>query len=230
MNFIVNARTATLTVFLFFTLAGIAQTDYKMGVIFGSNYSGLRSDLFTMSSGRLSPTAGFSVTLGFGDKFELNTEIALAQNGAIVKAVTFNPENEPSIRTYNFFYNTFETGFYTGYQPFESIPVRLQAGGFFGAHFHKLDRTRKDLFVGDYENIVNATQVTLLNESMAGIDFGPVLGLSAGSGRFRLNARYYYGTRNLYKNIAFAQEGPHIRTSSLRLALVYFFKDRSTWD
>lgn len=207
----------------------MAQTHYKMGLSAGSNYSSLHSDLFTTSSGRISPAVGFSISLGFGDRFELNPEILFTQKGATIQTVIFNPENEPTVNTYDFFYNTFEAGFFAGYQPIANVPIRIQAGGFFGSHFHQLDRTQRNEFVGDYKNVVNATQVTLLNEALSGVDFGPAFGLSAGAGRFNVSARYYLGARNLYENLAFAPSGHHIRSSSLRLTLSYYFKHKSKW-
>ncbi|MBL7806374.1 MAG: outer membrane beta-barrel protein [Saprospiraceae bacterium] len=206
-----------------------AQTHYKMGVSLGSNYSSLHSDLFSTSSGRLSSAAGFTIQLGFGDRFELNPEILFTQKGATIQTAVFNPENKPTLGTYDFYYNTFEAGLFAGYQPVNNIPVRVQIGGFFGSHFHKLDRSERDEYVGDYNNIVNATQVTLLNEALSGVDFGPAIGLSAGTGRFNVSARYYLGARNLYNNLAFAPEGHSIRTSSLRLTMSYYFKHTSKW-
>jgi hypothetical protein len=229
MNFKIFASVALIATFATTTVA-TAQSTYKMGFTLGSNYSSLRSDLYTTSSGRLSPAAGFTISLGFGDRFELSPEILFVQKGAIAKTVSFNPENEPSANTYNFFYNSFEAGVFAGYQPIATVPVRLQAGGFFGTNFHKLNRTQKDRYVSDYENIVGATQVTLLNESLSGIDFGPAFGISAGMGRFNVNARYYLGARNLYENIKFAPGGHQIRSSSLRISLTYYFKNKSTWD
>ncbi len=49
-------------------------------------------------------------------------------------------------------------------------------------------------------------------------------------GRFNVNARYYLGARNLYENLAFAPKGYNIRTSSIRVALTYYFKNKSTMD
>lgn len=229
MNIRIFAPAALIAIFTT-AFSASAQTSYKMGFTFGSNYSSLRSDLYTTSSGRLSPALGFSINLGFGDRFELTPEIMFLQKGASVKAVAFNPENKPTETTYNFYYNSFEAGLFAAYQPIGTVPVRIQAGGFFGSHFHNLDRSQKDLYVGDYQNIVNATQVTLLNESLSGVDFGPALGVSAGSGRFNVSARYYLGARNLYKNLAFAPDGHNIHTSSLRVALTYYFKHKSTMD
>jgi hypothetical protein len=222
---------AALSALLFFSAsAAIAQTSYKMGATFGSTYSSLRSDLFTTSSGRLSPAAGFAITLGFGQHFELNPEILVAQKGATIKTVVFNPENAPTDRSYDFNYTTFEAALFAGYAPFANLPISVQAGGFFGSHFHRLDLSQRDQFVGDYDNVVNATPVVNLNEALSGVDFGPAVGLSAGSGKFRFNARYYLGARNLYNNIAFAPEGHQIRTNAIRITLTYFFKDKSTWN
>ncbi len=229
MNIKIVASAALIAIFATTTVVN-AQSSYKMGFTLGSNYSNLRSDLYTTASGRLSPAAGFAITLGFGDHFELNPEIMFVQKGATAQTVTFNPENEPTTNTYDFYYNSFEAGLFAGYQPITSVPVRLQAGGFFGTHFHNLNRSQKDQYVGDYENIVNATQVTLLNESLSGVDFGPAFGVSAGMGQFNVSARYYLGARNLYKNLAFTDENHEIRTSSIRVSLTYFFKNKSTMD
>lgn len=229
MNIKLFASTAFVAIIATTTVVN-AQSTYKMGFSFGSSYSSLRSDLFTTSSGRLTPMAGFSISLGFGERFELNPEIAFAQKGATVKTVTFNPENEPTVNTYDFHYNTFEAGLFAGFQPIKSVPVRIQAGGYFGTQFHKLDRNQRNEYVSDYSDIVNATQVTLLNEAFSGVDFGPAFGISAGMGRFNVSARYYMGARNLYKNIAFAQEGPEIRSNSMRVSLTYYFKHKSTMD
>lgn len=229
MNFKFFASVAFIACVFSSTVAS-AQNAYKMGFTLGSNYSSLRADLYTTSSGRLSPALGFSIALGFGDHFELNPEIMFVQKGATAKTVSYNPENQPTVNTYNFYYNSFEAGVFAGFQPIKSVPVRIQAGGFFGTNFHKLDRSQRDQFVSDYDNVVNATQVTLLNESLSGFDFGPAAGISAGMGRFNVSARYYLGTKNMYENIAFAQKGHNIRSSSLRISMTYYFKNKSTWD
>lgn len=231
MNIKILASAALIAIFATTTTTVVnAQSSYKMGFTLGSNYSSLRSDLYTTSSGRLSPAVGFSIQLGFGDRFQLSPEIMFVQRGATAKTVKFNPENEPSLSTYNFYYNSFEAGLFAGFQPIASVPVRLQAGGFFGTNFHNLDRSEKDAYVSDYEDIINATQVTLLNESLSGVDFGPAFGISAGMGRFNVSARYYLGARNLYENIAFAPEGHKIHSNSARISLTYFFKTKSTWN
>ncbi len=157
MNFKTIASAALIAIFATTTVAN-AQSSYKMGFTLGSNYSSLRSDLYTTASGRLSPAAGFTITLGFGDRFELSPEIMFVQKGATAKTVQFNPENQPSVSTYDFHYNSFEAGVFAGYQPIATVPIRLQAGGFFGTHFHNLDRSQKDEYVGDYNNVVNATK------------------------------------------------------------------------
>lgn len=229
MNVKSFALTALTALLLSATSTAFAQTSYKMGATFGSTYSSLRSNLFTTSSGRLSPAAGFAVTLGFGQHFELNPEILVAQKGATIKTVVFNPENAPSDRSHDFHYTTFEAALFASYAPFTKLPISVQAGGFFGSLFHRLDLSQRDQFVGDYDNIVNATPVVNLNEAFSGIDFGPAVGLSAGNGKLRFNARYYLGTRNLYNNIAFAPESHQIRSSAIRITLTYFFKDKSIW-
>ncbi len=217
-----NAKAIFTATFLFLALAATAQSRYQMGITFGSNYSSLRSDLFTTSSGRLGWAAGCSFALGFGDRFELNPEIVFTQKGASAKAAYFRPEEPADINTYNFYYNTFEAGLFAGFQPGAHVPVRLQAGGFFGTHFHTLNKNSRDLMVGDYENINNATPAYQLNDAFSGVDFGPAVGISAGDGHFRATARYYFGARNLYNNLDFVEGGHSIRTSSMRLTLTYF--------
>ena len=218
-SFVAAALVATLA-----TTAIQAQSTYKMGFTLGSNYSSLNSDLFTTSSGRLSAAAGFTIALGFGERFDLSTEIMFVQKGAAAKTVEFQPENEPVEGTYNFFYNNFEAGLIGGFKPVASLPFRLQAGAFLGSHFHNLDRKQRDLYLGDYENINNAVPAVDLNEAFTGIDFGPAVGISAGEGRFRVNARYYLGARNLNNNRDFVPKDNYIRTNSMRFTLTYFFK------
>jgi len=200
-----------------------AQT-YQMGFTTGSNYSSLKSDLFTTSSGRLSGAIGCSFVIGLGDKFELNQEILFTQKGASAKAAYFRAEQAPDIRTYQFYYNTFEAAMFAGYKPVATVPIRFQLGAFWGTHFHTLDRNSRDLYVGNYENINEATRAVDMNDAFSGVDFGPSIGISGGEGRFRANARYYYGARNLYNNLDFVEGGHKIHTSSLRLTLTYFLK------
>ncbi len=201
-----------------------AQLHHQLGFTFGSNYSSLRSDLFPNASGRLSYAVGASFNLGFNDRFGLNQEIIYTQKGASAQATYFRPEQEPEARSYDYHYSTFETGLFADFQPLATLPVRLQAGGFLGTHFHNMDRTNRELYIGNYETINEATPAADLNDAFSGIDFGPAAGISGGSGQFRVNARYYWGTRNLYNNLDFVEAGHHIRTSSVRLTLTYFLK------
>lgn len=201
-----------------------AQTTYQAGLTIGSNYSSLRSDLFTTASGRLGLTGGFSFTLGFGERFELNPEFVFAQKGASAKAVRFMPEEKIENYTYDYHYNTFEAGIFGGFQPVKDVPVRLQAGGFFGTHVNRLSNETSDLYVGNYTDLNEAIPAEKLNNAFSGLDFGPAVGVSAGGGRLRLNARYYFGMKNLYNNIDFVERGPKISTGSLRVSLTCFLK------
>lgn len=220
-----NTRTILTAAFLTFIATALtAQTRYQMGFTFGSNYSSLRSDLFATSSGRLGFAAGCSFVLGFGDHFELNPEIVFTQKGANAQVAYFQPEEKADLRSYQYYYNTFEAGLFAGFKPSAHVPFQIQAGGFFGTHFHNLDRKNSELYVGDYENIANATPAVDLNDAFSGVDFGPAIGLSAGEGRFRTNIRYYMGARNLYNNLYATEAGHHIRSTSLRLTLTYFLK------
>ncbi|GAB4499581.1 MAG: hypothetical protein OHK0019_36860 [Saprospiraceae bacterium] len=204
--------------------AASAQTRYQMGFTLGSNYASLRSDLFPTSSGRLSFAVGCSFALGFGDQFELNPEIVFTQKGASAQVAYFQPEEKADLRSYQFYYNTFEAGLFAGFKPLARVPFQIQAGGFFGTHFNNLDRNNRDLYVGDYENINNATPAADLNEAFSGIDFGPAVGISAGEGRFRANFRYYLGAHNLYNNVYEGESGHSIRSSAARLTLTYFLQ------
>lgn len=210
-------------------LAGLApvagaQLRYQMGFTAGTNYASLRSDLFTTSSGRLAPVIGCSFVVGLNDVVELSQEVVFTLRGARARAVFFRPEENPAEYTYAYYYNTFETALFAGIQPGREIPLRLQAGGYFGANFHTLDRAQRELMIADYENINNAIRAPDLNDAFAGVDFGPALGISAGEGRFRANARYYLGIRNLYNYLDFVSPGPKIRTGSLRLTLTWFIR------
>lgn len=216
--------TAFVVSAVLFSTTITAQEVYKMGFTFGSNYSTLSSNLFTTASGRLGAAAGCSFVVGLGKSLEYNQEILFTQKGAEAKVVDYRPEEKPLEGTYSYFYNTFETGIFLGYKPISTIPVRVQAGGFLGTHFHNMDRNDRNSYLGDYQDVNNATLASDLNEAFSGVDYGPVVGLSAGEGRFRVNARYYYGARNLYKNMDFVPQVNTIRTSSLRLTLTYFFK------
>ncbi|MBV6442795.1 MAG: hypothetical protein DYG98_26565 [Haliscomenobacteraceae bacterium CHB4] len=220
-----NARTFFAAAFLTaLTTTLVAQTRYQMGFTFGSNYASLRSDLFPTSSGRLSLAAGCSFVLGFGDRFELNPEIVFTQKGANAQVAYFVPEEKADLRTYQYFYNTFEAGLLAGFKPVANAPFRIQAGGYFGTLFNNLDEKNPELYVGDYESITGATRAMDLNDAFSGVDFGPVVGLSAGEGRFRANIRYYLGARNLYNNLYTTESGHRIRSNSLRLTLSYFLK------
>jgi hypothetical protein len=218
-------KSCTLILFLLgITSVLHAQTYYKAGITFGSNYSTLRSDLFTTAGGRLGLAGGFSIALGFGDKMELNTEILFTQKGASARAVRFLPEKRVENNTYNYYYSTFEAALFGGYFPFESIPLQFQAGGFFGSHYSRLDQLEADLWVDNYEVAELATQAIKLNNAFSGVDFGPAAGISAGNGRLRFNARYYLGLKNLYTNLDFVKPGRKIHTGSFRVTLSCFLK------
>ncbi|MEZ4943028.1 MAG: outer membrane beta-barrel protein [Saprospiraceae bacterium] len=203
---------------------GLAQIHYQLGVTSGVNVSSLKSDLFTTSSGRIAPVIGCSFVVSWHEQFELNQEIVLAFKGAKARAVYFQPEQKPEEHTYDYHYNTFETAILGGYRPGRDVPLFLQAGAYLGANFHSLDRTARELMIADYQNINNAIRAVDLNDAFAGLEFGPVVGITAGDGRFRANARYYMGIRNLYNYLDFVTAGPHIRTNSLRLSLTYFLR------
>lgn len=201
-----------------------AQTYYQVGVTTGVNYSSVRSDLFTTASGRSGLVAGFSVALGISEHFEINPEIVFTQKGASAKAVSFRPEEQIEVFSREYHYNTFEAGVIGGYQPVLDVPVRIQAGGFFGTHFNNDVKRGEDLWVGNYENLNYAIPADKLNPAFAGLDFGPVLGVSAGSGQLRLNIRYYLGVKNLYNNLDYVAAGHSISTSAFRVSLTGYLK------
>lgn len=215
--------------FLFLLLAGAVRTTaqhlrYQLGFTAGVNYASLRSSEFTTSSGLLAPVIGCSFVVAPNDWLELNQEIALTVRGAKARAVYFRAQEKPEENTYTYYYYTFETGLYAGFRPGKDLPIFLQAGGYFGANFHTLNRSKRELMIVDYTNINNATRAVDLNDAFAGLDYGPAIGLVLGEGRFRANARYYFGLKNLYDYIDFVPAGPRIRTSSLRVTLTYFLE------
>lgn len=218
-----NIRTlASIAFFSCTALLANAQSYYKMGVSFGANYASLRSDLFTTSSGRPGIATGFSMLVGLNESFELNQDIMFVQKGANAKVVNFLPEQSAETTSYAYYYNTFEAATFLGYRPSKHSPFRIQAGGFFGTHFHNLDRTNREVYLGDYEDFDKAIRAVDLNDAFSGLDFGPAVGISAGEGRLRANLRYYHGLRNLYNNLDFVQEGHAIRTNAVRLTLTWF--------
>lgn len=203
---------------------GHAQIRYQLGITSGVNVSSLKSDLFTTSSGRIAPVIGCSFVVSWQEQFELNQEIVLAFKGAKARAVYFRPEEKPEEHTYAYHYNSFETAILGGFRPGRDVPLLLQAGGYLGANFHQLDREQRELMITDYQHINHAMRAVDLNDAFAGLEFGPVVGITAGDGRFRANARYYMGLRNLYNHLDFVAPGPHIRTNALRFSLTYFLR------
>lgn len=146
----------------------------------------------------------------------------MAFKGAKARAVYFLPEERPDERTYSYFYNSFETTIFVGIRPGRRTPMFLQVGGYLGANFHNLDRSQRELMINDYQDINHAIRAVDLIDAFSGLDFGPALGITAGEGRFRANARYYFGIRNLYNYLDFVASGPRIRTNALRFSLTYF--------
>lgn len=219
------ARTSIIAVLFFAALAlpntSSAQVRHRLGFTIGSNYSSIRSDLFTTSTGRLSALVGCNFQFEFNDRFSVTQEIMFTRKGGAARAVYFVPEEISEENTYNYYYNTFEAGAFATFHPF-GFPIGLQAGGFFGTNFHNLNRNSRDLYVGDYVSINHATRAADLNDAFAGMDFGPAAGISVAAGRFQANARYYYGVANLYNNLDFVEPGHRINSNSLRLTLTYF--------
>jgi hypothetical protein len=218
-----NIRTlASVAFFSATSFLANAQSDYKMGFSFGANYASLRSDLFTTASGRPGVATGFSMLVGLNETFELNQDIMFVQKGANAKVVNFLPEQSAETSSYAYYYNTFEAATFLGYRPSQHAPFRIQAGGFFGTHFHNLNRSNREVYLGNYEDFDKAIRAVDLNDAFSGLDFGPAVGISAGEGRLRANLRYYHGLRNLYNNLDFVQSGPSIRTNAVRLTLTWF--------
>ena len=211
--------------FLIFSASFVsAQTNFQAGLTIGSNYSNLSSDLFSTSSGKAGVAAGLSMVMAFNDHFELNQEVVFTQKGANAEAVRFMSQEQVATYTYSYNYNTFETGLFAGIQPVKNIPVKLQLGGFFGTHFHNMDASQRDLWVGNALTPATATLAVKLNPAFSGLDFGPAAGISVGTQRVRVSARYYLGTRNLYNNLDFVEGGHRINTRSVRVALTYLIK------
>ncbi|MCC6282625.1 MAG: outer membrane beta-barrel protein [Saprospiraceae bacterium] len=200
-----------------------AQVRHRLGFTIGSNYSSVSSDMFTTSTGRLSTVVGCNFQFDFNEQFSLTQEIMFTQKGGSARAIHFVPEQISEEHIYNYHYNTFEAGAFATFFPM-GLPIGLQGGAFFGTNFHNLNRNSRDLYVGDYVSINHATRAADLNDAFAGMDFGPAVGISAATGRFQANARYYYGVSNLYNNLDFVEAGHRINTNSLRLSLTYFLR------
>ena len=221
------ARTSIIAALFIATFAiphtAQAQVRHRLGFTIGSNYSSVRSDLFTTSTGRLSAVVGCNFQFDFNNQFSLTQEITFMQKGGSARAIYFVPEEISEEHTYNYYYNTFEAGAFATFYPM-GLPIGLQGGAFFGTNFHNLNRNSRDLYVGDYVSINHATRAADLNDAFAGMDFGPAAGIGVAAGRFQASARYYYGISNLYNNLDFVEEGHRINTNSLRLSLTYFLR------
>jgi hypothetical protein len=199
-----------------------AQNTYTGAVTFGTSYSTLRTDLFSLQNARMGFSAGLSFIIPLNDRLEFNPEISYVQKGGAARATLLFPEQAISTRTYNFNYNSFEANMLMGLQPVKSIPIRLLAGAFMGAMSNNLSDEVTELYVGNVEGYNTAMPVENLNNAFAGIDFGPVAGISLGNGRFRANLRYQVGVPNLYNRLEFMPEGHTVRTSAARLTMSYF--------
>ncbi|MCS7036271.1 MAG: hypothetical protein RMJ33_08290 [Saprospiraceae bacterium] len=205
-------------------LALAAQLRYQMGFLSGVQYTLLRSDMFTTASGRVAPVVGFAFAVGPRRWWELTQEVVLTEGGAHAHAVYFRADAPPESHLYTYKFYSFETALLVGWQPSRDVPLWLQAGGFLGGNFDHLNRRQRELMIGDYENINRATRAVELNDAFSGLDYGLAAGIALGEGRFRANARYYLGVKNLYRYLDFATPGPYLRTSALRCSLAYFLK------
>jgi hypothetical protein len=211
-----------VALFIFCQQTLVAQNTYTGAVTFGTSFSSLRTDLFAVQNARMGFSAGLSFVVPLNDRLEFSPEISFIQKGGSARATLLFPEQEISTRTYNFNYNSFEANMLLGYQPSKDLPIRLQTGAFMGAISNNLSDKITDLYVGNVEGYNTAIPVENLNNAFAGIDFGPLAGITLGNGRFRANLRYQMGVPNLYKRIEFMPSGHSIRTSAARLTMTYF--------
>ena len=220
-----NIRFAmTAIVAVVFSASAFAQSTYRMGVTAGANYSTLKSDVFETTSGHLAPTVGVAFQLGFSEFFELNPEISFAQKGGSAQVARYLPEQQPELGSYEYHYNTFELTLVAGLKPIQTLPVRIQLGGFLGSHFEIIDDKNHDWYLGDGSDILTAMPAWRYNNAFSGFDFGAVAGVSVGEGRLRGSVRYYHGMKNLYNNLDFMQEDGSIQTQGFRAGLTWFLK------
>lgn len=208
-----------------FSATSFAQNTYRMGVTAGANYSSLKSDVFETTSGRFAPAVGVAFQLGFNDFFELNPEIVFTQKGGSAQVARYLPEQQPELGTYDYHYNTFELTLVAGMKPIESIPLRVQLGGFLGSHFEDTQNDEEQQwYIGDGSDILTAMPAWRYDNAFSGFDFGAVAGLSVGEGRLRGSLRYYQGMKNLYNNLDYMKEDGTINTQGARLSLTWFLK------
>lgn len=219
-----NVRTIIPTFALLFAFAQItiAQNDFTGAISFGSAYSSLRSDLFATQNGRMGFSAGLSFALPINSRLTLNPEVSFIQKGASARTVSVRPEQDVAYRNNDFYYNTFEANMLLGIQPIAEVPVRLQVGAFLDANSHRMSEKQDDTYIGDYKYLNTLLPTQELNNAFGGIDYGPVVGVDFGSGRFHVGVRYQQGLKNLYNYLEFLPEGHQIRTSSVRLSVSYF--------
>jgi hypothetical protein len=199
-----------------------AQNTYTGAVSFGTTYSTLHTDLFTVQNARVGFSAGLAFAFPINDRIEINPEFAYVQKGGSARASFLYPEQSISNRTYNFNYNAFETNVLVGVKPLENFPIRLHAGAYLAAMANNLSDKSTDLYIGNLDDYNTTMPIEKLNNAFAGLDFGPVAGISIGNGRFRANLRYQAGLPNLYNKLEFMPAGHSIHTSAARLTMTYF--------
>ncbi len=210
---------------LFLPMGAVAQWRYQAGPMVGVQYTLLYSDLFTTASGRVAPAVGCAFVVSPHPRWEVGQEVVLTEGGAHARAVYFQAGRPPENHLYTYKFYSFETTLYTGWRPARNLPLWLQGGGFLGANFDHLNRQQRELMIGDYENINQATRAVNLNDAFSGLDYGLAGGIALGEGQFRAAARYYMGLKNLYNYLDFiAHDASFIQTAMLRCSLTYYLK------
>jgi hypothetical protein len=202
-----------------------AQSTHRLGITAGWNMTQLHSNVLTTTEGRGSATAGFTFKIPFGTadqpKFEYTQDIMYTQGGGAAETMFLREEQAPGTANYQYHFRSFEGTSMVGFNV--NSWLQVQGGGYLGLMSNRLDDNNKDLLLNDNPDMYQCTPAYKLNHVFGGLDFGPAAGISVGTERVRLNARYHYGMRNLYNNIDFkSTKGKHIRTSAVRLSLSFF--------
>jgi hypothetical protein len=220
-----NFSSVALCAALALPIFASAQATHRLGITAGWNMTQLHSNVLTVTEGRGSAAAGLTFKIPFGTsdqpKLEYVQDIMYTQGGGSAETMFLRDEQAPGTANYKYHFRSFEGASLIGFNV--NSWLQVQGGGYFGLMSNRLNNDNQVLLLNDNPDMYQCTPAYKLNSVFGGLDFGPAAGISVGTERVRLNARYHYGMRNLYNNIDFkSTEGKHIRTSAVRLSLSFF--------
>jgi hypothetical protein len=202
-----------------------AQRHHHLGLVAGFGHSSLRSNCLEMVGGRQHATVGvaYLVPIGRRERLEYTQEVTYTRGGGSARVQFLREEQSPGETQYRYHFSAYETAALLGYRPVKGL--HLQVGGYLAAMTNRLDRSQPNLLLADQPDFFMCTPAFKFNQAFAGLDYGPIAGLSVGNDRVRFNARYHLGVRNLHRQLDHMPQGERfIRTGSARVGLAFFLK------